>query len=194
MKARYRSGSGWKAKNVPRDNLPRLDPYPTMVQMTPHAPEYMHTMPSKPKQKPVSILEPHDNTSAPVEDRYIKKISADLRFSEEVVKEKCFHMLPYDEKYFWEALDIGDLIVKPPAGKLFDRCGGGRHNNRGPDIRHAPCLISNSKKSLRPMKSDIVQKAILLHQQAVQKQKDGEDEKSVEFDVKKEDTTEVSGQ
>ncbi|XP_041370063.1 HEAT repeat-containing protein 4-like isoform X2 [Gigantopelta aegis] len=188
MKARYKSGSGLKTKTVPKDNLPRLDPCPTMVKIPQLASEYTLVMPSKTKQKQVtsSLLEPFDNTTAPVEDRYIKKISADLRFSEEVVKEKCFHMLPYDDKYFWEALDIGDLIVKPPA----TICGGGRHNNRGPDVRHAPCLVTKGKTSLKPLKSDIVKKAILLHQQAVKKQKEIEDDKSVESDAKKQQITE----
>lgn len=37
--------------------------------------------------------------SRPVDRRYLKKISNGMTFDESVVKERCFHMLPYDSKY-----------------------------------------------------------------------------------------------
>ena len=35
----------------------------------------------------------------PVDKRYLKKISTEMKFEEDVVKERCFFMMPYDTKY-----------------------------------------------------------------------------------------------
>ena len=48
-------------------------------------------------------------TPEPVSRSYLKKISTDLTFSEDVVRDRCFHMVPYDEKYLYEALDPGKV-------------------------------------------------------------------------------------
>jgi hypothetical protein len=40
-----------------------------------------------------------DDPSLSVDKRYLKKISADIKFAEDVVKERCFFAMPYDPKY-----------------------------------------------------------------------------------------------
>lgn len=102
----------------------------------------------------------------PVDRKYLKKISSDLHFGEDVVKERCFHMLPYDEKYLYEALSL-DGIVKPPERT---RVPPGRHDARGTDVRHMPCNLTKSTKShLKPLKRKIMEKAKQMHEDALRK-------------------------
>lgn len=74
-----------------------------------------------------------------VNEEYVKKISTDLSFGEEVVRDRCFHLLPYSDKYFKEALDISNLIAaSPKTSKPM-----GRYNNRIADKKHLPCHIQS---------------------------------------------------
>ena len=45
------------------------------------------------------ILKPAPVDDTPVDKRYLKKISTEMKFQEDVVKERCFFMMPYDPKY-----------------------------------------------------------------------------------------------
>ena len=91
---------------------------------------------------------------------YIKQISSDLYFGEDVVRDRCFHMLPYDKKYFKEALDISGIVS--PRQKTRDVMG--RHNNRVADSKHLPCHIrKRATHKLKPMKRKILEKALQVH-------------------------------
>ncbi|KAK6177944.1 hypothetical protein SNE40_012803 [Patella caerulea] len=98
----------------------------------------------------------------PVEKTYINQISGDLAFSEDVVRDRCFHMLPYDDKYFWEAIDASQLIPIPPKRNIIV----GRHNASGTDRRHMPCIPGKQKK-LKPLKKKVMHKALKMHEDAV---------------------------
>ena len=92
-----------------------------------------------------------------VSRQYLKQISCDLSFSEDVVKDRCFHLLPYDEKYFREALDISDIVPSRPKTKEIM----GRHNNRVSDTKHLPCHIrKRNTHRLQPLKRKILEKAL----------------------------------
>ena len=89
-------------------------------------------------------------------NNFVKRISTGLSFSEDVVKERCFHLLPYSEKYFHEALDYTNLIPRPPKAIVAP----GRHNMRGADKRHLPCHIKKrTHHQLKPMKRQILERA-----------------------------------
>ncbi|KAJ8317102.1 hypothetical protein KUTeg_005006 [Tegillarca granosa] len=75
-------------------------------------------------------------------------------------------MLPYDTKYFYEAISPGDIIPQPPKMKIPP----GRHDARGSDIRHMPCNLTKSMKpQLKPLKRKIMEKAMQMRQEAIQK-------------------------
>lgn len=100
--------------------------------------------PVKPKTLP-PFLNTLGNKTGPVSRNYIKKISTDIVFSEDVVRDRCFHMLPYDEKYFYEALDIGTLISVPQKSGI----PLSRHNSRLPLSKHLPCHLTKSSTHLK---------------------------------------------
>ncbi|XP_064600899.1 HEAT repeat-containing protein 4-like [Liolophura sinensis] len=100
----------------------------------------------KPKTLP-PFLNTLGNKSGPVSRNYIKKISTDIVFSEDVVRDRCFHMLPYDEKYFYEALDLSTLISVPNKSHI----PLSRHNSRLPLSRHMPCHLTKTPTHLKPM-------------------------------------------
>ncbi|KAL4231204.1 HEAT repeat-containing protein 4 [Mactra antiquata] len=105
--------------------------------------------------------------SDPISKDYLKKVSFDLAFEEQVVKERCFHALPYDEKYLTEAFDIGDLVALPQKTKV----PVGRHNPRGGDVRHMPCNLTKTNKShLKPLKRRITERAHQMHVEALKRQ------------------------
>ena len=54
-------------------------------------------------RKPYSMASPPDLN---LNKDYLRKISSDLLFSEDVLKDRCFHLLPYDKKYFRYQLPI----------------------------------------------------------------------------------------
>jgi len=102
----------------------------------------------------------------PIPKNYLKKISTDISFDEDVIKERCFHMLPYDEKYLYEALSPGGLVPEPPKMKIPP----GRHNARKTDVRHMPCnLTATSKPQLKPLKRRIMEKAMQMRKDALMK-------------------------
>ena len=100
--------------------------------------------------------------AATVSKDYIKKISADITFSDEVIEDRCRHLMPYSDKYFYDALDISDIVVPPPKAKFTMV----RHNKRGEDRRHQPCHIkSRVPYKLKPMKRKILDKAAEMHKE-----------------------------
>ncbi|XP_052225265.1 HEAT repeat-containing protein 4-like isoform X2 [Dreissena polymorpha] len=108
-----------------------------------------------------------DDSKDPINKEYLKKVSFDLNFEEEVVKERCFHALPYDEKYMYEAFDVGDLVKLPIKTKF----PVGRHNARGGDNRHMPCYLTKSTKShLKPLRRKITERAQQMHIEALKRE------------------------
>ncbi len=95
----------------------------------------------------------------------IRNVSVGLSFSEDVVRDRCFHTLPFSNKYFHEALDVSELIpdARPPGKRL----SGGRHNASGTDRRHMPCIEKPGSHRLAPLKGPVAKKASQLHQEAV---------------------------
>ncbi|XP_053407054.1 uncharacterized protein LOC123546772 isoform X2 [Mercenaria mercenaria] len=115
--------------------------------------------------------------SDPISKDYLKKVSFDLAFEEEVVKERCFHALPYDEKYMSEAFDIGDLVPLPPRAKI----PVGRHNSRGIDVRHMPCnLTKSTKPHLKPLRRKITERAQQMHLEAIKREELREIQKRIQ--------------
>ena len=96
-----------------------------------------------------------------VSKQYIKQISSDLTFSEDVVRDRCFHLLPYDEKYFRETLDISDIVSPRPKTKEVM----GRYNNRVSETKHLPCHIKNrNTHQLQPLERKILEKALQVNE------------------------------
>jgi hypothetical protein len=123
-----------------------------------------HLPPKKPAH--TSIVFRSFSEPEPVDRKYLKKISSDLHFEEDVVKDRCYHMLPYDEKYLYEALSL-DGIVRP-LGRA--KIPPGRHDARGADVRHMPCNLTKSSKShLKPLRRKIMEKAKQMRDDALQK-------------------------
>ncbi|CAH1785083.1 unnamed protein product [Owenia fusiformis] len=115
------------------------------------------------KQTPDTVLVTHPDLPVGVSDDYVKKISCDITFADDVVKDRSFHTMPYDEKYFKEALDISDIVSPRQKANILV----GRHNQRGSDQKHMPChLKKTAKHKLKPLKRQIMDKAIKLHQEA----------------------------
>ena len=113
------------------------------------------------------MLRPSGKLPSTVSDDYVKRISTGLEFTEDVVRERCFHTLPYDQKYFKEALDISSIVPHPPKSKQ----PVGRHNARGSNAQHLPCNIQKrDTHRLKPMKRRIIQKAMQMHQEAMLKE------------------------
>ncbi|XP_052099876.1 HEAT repeat-containing protein 4-like isoform X2 [Mytilus californianus] len=131
--------------------------------------------PKKPAQ--TSIVFRSFSHPEPVDRRYLKKISSDLHFGEDVVKDRCFHMLPYDEKYLFEALSLDGIVEAPEKAKIPP----GRHDSRGTDNRHMPCNLTKSTKShLKPLKRKIMEKAKQMHDDAIQKAAIDEEKRKAE--------------
>ena len=76
-------------------------------------------------------------------------------FNEDVLKERCFHLLPYNTKYLTETLDPGPLVPIPPKANKVQ----GRHDMRGEDKRHMPCHIK-ATKSLKPIRKKSLHKIL----------------------------------
>ncbi|XP_060595214.1 HEAT repeat-containing protein 4-like isoform X6 [Ruditapes philippinarum] len=115
--------------------------------------------------------------SDPISKDYLKKVSFDLVFEEEVVKERCFHALPYDEKYLSEAFDIGDIVSLPQRAKI----PVGRHNSRGVDVRHMPCnLTKSTKPHLKPLRRKITERAQQMHFEALKREELREIQKRIQ--------------
>ena len=113
------------------------------------------------------VFQPSGHATEPVSQQYLKKVSMDLSFDEDVVRERCFFALPYDEKYMYEVFDISDIVTVPAKSKFST----GRHNARGFDLRHMPCNLTKSDKSnLKPLKRKIIQRAREMHLEALKRE------------------------
>ena len=101
-----------------------------------------------------------------VNKSYVKKISADILFSEDVVRERGFHTLPYKSSLLDEVLDFSDIISLSPKSTLTP---GGRYNNRISRVNHMPChLEKRGVHKLKPIKRKILDKAAEMQQQTQQ--------------------------
>ncbi|XP_077992440.1 HEAT repeat-containing protein 4-like isoform X2 [Glandiceps talaboti] len=78
---------------------------------------------------------------------YLKKISADLSFSEDVVEQRGAHTLPYDEKKLLTAYNFSGICKSPRKTHIII----GRHNTRGPDRKHLPCNLKKRHHHLMPL-------------------------------------------
>ncbi|XP_052772793.1 HEAT repeat-containing protein 4-like isoform X2 [Mya arenaria] len=108
-----------------------------------------------------------DEPKTPISKNYLKKVSTDLKFEEDVVKERCYHALPYDEKYMYEAFDITGLVELPAKTRI----PVGRYNSRGSDNRHMPCNLTKSTKStLKPLRRKITERAQQMHYEALKRE------------------------
>ncbi|XP_067657047.1 HEAT repeat-containing protein 4-like isoform X2 [Haliotis asinina] len=142
-----------------------------------------------PPRSALMMYQSTDLSKMPIQDSYLKQISAGLAFEEEVVKDRCFHTLPYDSKYFWEVMSLDGLVPLPPKSRI----PVGRHNARGPDVRHMPCGFTKVTKGhhLKPLKRKIMEKAMQMHQQALMAGT-GEEARSLGDDMDKLDDEDVS--
>ncbi|XP_074643741.1 HEAT repeat-containing protein 4-like [Tubulanus polymorphus] len=118
-------------------------------------------------QSTISIPSKHTITTAPTAKPVLNKVGLDLSFGEDVVRDRCFHLLPYSDKYFYEALDASDIVRIPSKSNKPI----GRHDRRGTDTRHMPCHIqkktTNQQQHLKPLKQKIMKKALEMHKQAL---------------------------
>ncbi|XP_046557272.1 LOW QUALITY PROTEIN: HEAT repeat-containing protein 4-like [Haliotis rubra] len=137
-----------------RVKMPQLGSEDSEIKIRRHAP-----------RSALMMYQSTDLSKMPIQDSYLKQISTGIVFEEEVVKDRCFHTLPYDSKYFWEVLSLDGLVPLPPKSRI----PVGRHNARGPDVRHMPCGFTKITKGhhLKPMKRKIMEKAMQMHQQAL---------------------------
>lgn len=128
-------------------------------------------------------LRPESDDSTPVDKHYLKKISADIRFTEDVIKERCFFAMPYDPKYLKEALNISDLFEKRLKVHY-----GGRHNAKGPDLHHTICGLKITKppRSLKPLKKKHAQRALEMADKAKETPESSQDTESIVKDKKTE--------
>ena len=122
---------------------------------------------------PMTII-PQDMN--PVSSRYVKMVSNGISFAEDVVEDRCLHMMPFNDKYFEQVFSPGALVPQPK--KTTQKVG--RHNKRGEDVRHMPCYLKKIAKPLplTPLRKQVKEKARELHKQALlsaqQKKKSGE--------------------
>nr|XP_054766389.1 HEAT repeat-containing protein 4-like isoform X2 [Lytechinus pictus] len=88
---------------------------------------------------------------------YVKKISADLLFSEAVIRKHAAHTLPYNKVDLKGTFDSKGIVKKKPLKKIGTV---GRHNQRGYEKKHAPCHITtvseHKLKPLQPKKKKII--------------------------------------
>ncbi|BFZ01675.1 hypothetical protein BsWGS_04714 [Bradybaena similaris] len=69
----------------------------------------------------------------PASDKYIKMISSNLTFTDDVIENRCLHMMPYNEKYFHGIFKPGQLVTSQKQKKDH-----GRHKTRTLDGHHLP--------------------------------------------------------
>ncbi|XP_066278288.1 HEAT repeat-containing protein 4-like isoform X2 [Branchiostoma lanceolatum] len=95
---------------------------------------------------PVTYLT-REKTDVPT--AYLKKISCDLTFTQDVVESRAVHTLPYSTDRLKQALDYRSIIkVKTARSKMVD----GRHDRRGLDTKHLPCHLQRRHPyRLRPL-------------------------------------------
>jgi hypothetical protein len=95
-----------------------------------------------------------------INDAYVGSISKELIFNEDVVRERCFHKLPYSKKYLRDALDTSDVLSAPSKLSYLPL---GRHNTSGTDNRHLVCFAG--KKHVQTLKSKSLEELKSLNQQ-----------------------------
>ncbi|XP_070540803.1 HEAT repeat-containing protein 4-like isoform X2 [Ptychodera flava] len=78
---------------------------------------------------------------------YLKKISTDLKFSEDVVEQRGAHTLPYNANKLATVYDFTGFVKPPPKTQITI----GRHNTRGPDRKHLPCNLKKRHHHLMPL-------------------------------------------
>merc|ERR1712062_855413 len=85
-------------------------------------------------------------------------VSSDLSFAQDVVEDRCLHMMPYDDKYFSGVFEPGELLPVPRRSSSVM----GRHNKRGVDHRHMPCMLKKIVKPapLTPLRKQVKEKAL----------------------------------
>ncbi|XP_005089099.1 HEAT repeat-containing protein 4 isoform X2 [Aplysia californica] len=123
---------------------------------------------STPSILPMTIVSQDVN---PASERYVQMVSSGLSFSQDVVEDRCLHMMPYDTKYFSGVFEPGELLPPPRRSSSVM----GRHNKRGVDARHMPCYLKKIAKPapLTPLRKQVKEKALQLHKEALSsKQKD----------------------
>ncbi|XP_059168753.1 HEAT repeat-containing protein 4-like [Physella acuta] len=108
---------------------------------------------------PMTIIQQDIN---PVSKRYVKMISEDLSFSEDVVAGRCLHSMPYNPKYFEDIFKPGELIMKMKRERSISE----KYASQKTDIS----LNVNKKVKplcLPPLDANVKGKATQLHQQAL---------------------------
>ena len=84
---------------------------------------------------------------------------------QDVVEDRCLHMMPYDDKYFSGVFEPGSLVPVPAKAKNVM----GRMNKIGTDNRHMPSFLKKIAKPppLTPLRKQVKEKAVELHKAAL---------------------------
>ncbi|NP_001171770.1 HEAT repeat-containing protein 4-like [Saccoglossus kowalevskii] len=85
--------------------------------------------------------------SGDISKKYLKKISTDLKFADEVIEQRGAHTLPYDETKLLDAYRYEGLCTTPHKKHVVV----GRHNTRGADKKHLPCNLKKRHHHLMPL-------------------------------------------
>merc|ERR1711913_181036 len=59
---------------------------------------------------PMTIISQDVN---PASERYVQMVSNGLTFSQDVVADRCLHMMPYDTRYFNGVFEPGEIVPLP---------------------------------------------------------------------------------
>lgn len=90
---------------------------------------------------------------------YLKRVSADLVFSNDVIKIHAAHTLPYNRDDIHQTFRSSDVVQRD--SKRGTTGPTGRHNPRGADKKHLPCHIKTvSQHHLKPLHRKPKPKAI----------------------------------
>ncbi|KAH9489369.1 hypothetical protein Btru_056480 [Bulinus truncatus] len=122
---------------------------------------------------PVTIF-PQD--SNPANEHYVKMLSSDIRFSEDVVEDRCLFMMPYSNKYFEDIFKPGELLSHRPLSRSKS------------NLRLSISSRQTSKMHcLPPLQQNVKDKAIQMHKQALdstlyKKSDDDNDENCASYD------------
>ncbi|CAL1546069.1 unnamed protein product [Lymnaea stagnalis] len=108
-------------------------------------------------QLPMTIINQDKN---PVCRKYVKMISSDISFTDDVIEDRCLHMMPYNQKYFENVFNPTKIIGKRKLGK---------RSKSSLDIPLAPRALKEktNPQTLAPLQKNVKEKAIQLHQQAL---------------------------
>ncbi|XP_055874149.1 HEAT repeat-containing protein 4-like [Biomphalaria glabrata] len=103
---------------------------------------------------PVTIF-PQDMN--PVNKKYVNMLSSDIKFSQDVVEDRCLFMMPYSNKYFEDIFKPGDVISRRPISRS--------RNNQ-----HFSTTTSKQNSMLQilpPLHKDVKDKATQMHKKAL---------------------------